>query len=97
MKIPETVMIMALLVSMPQVSFAEAPNPPVTRQQVKVELEELESVGYRIPAGSDPHYPDDLLAAEARVAAKHAAATQVSQTKADSRPGASAPQPHPVP
>jgi hypothetical protein len=58
----------------PVVSFAQS-NTPVTRAQVQSELEELEEAGYSPSSGENPNYPDDILAAVARVAAKHAATT----------------------
>ena len=33
----------------------------------------LEKAGWRPAAGADPHYPDDIIAAEARVAVQNAA------------------------
>jgi hypothetical protein len=54
--------------------FAQASQQPVTREQVRAELAELERAGYNPSAGDDSHYPDQLLAAEAKVAAEHAAA-----------------------
>jgi hypothetical protein len=47
--------------------FAQS-NAPVTREQVRAELARLEAAGYS-PSGEDAHYPDQLQAAEARVAA----------------------------
>ncbi|HTI17423.1 MAG TPA: DUF4148 domain-containing protein [Trinickia sp.] len=57
---------------MPLASFAQAQvqsNQPLTRAQVEADLARLEQAGYR-PAGQDPHYPADIQAAEARVAAQ---------------------------
>lgn len=47
-------------------------NVPLTRAQVRQNLVRLEKAGYS-PGANDPHYPDDLLAAEARVAAMQGA------------------------
>jgi hypothetical protein len=56
----------------PVVSFAQQSNAPVTRAQVRAELVQLENVGYR---GDDQvHYPDQIQAAEARVAAHNGTA-----------------------
>jgi hypothetical protein len=52
-----------------------SPSPgthQVTRAEVRHELEELESVGYR-PTPNDLYYPYDLQAAEQRLEAKHQA------------------------
>ncbi|CAH2804985.1 MAG: hypothetical protein CBARDCOR_6217 [uncultured Caballeronia sp.] len=42
-------------------------NGPVTRTQVKAELVQLEKAGYN-PGGEDVNYPQDIQAAEQRVA-----------------------------
>ncbi|HEY3599759.1 MAG TPA: DUF4148 domain-containing protein [Paraburkholderia sp.] len=65
----QTVVIAAALAA-PVVSFAQS---SVTREQVRAELVQLEKAGYHPALGSDPHYPDDLQAAEARVAAQNSA------------------------
>lgn len=53
----------------PALAFAQN-DAPVTRAQVRAELIQLESAGYT-PGGDDANYPQDILAAEARVAAQH--------------------------
>jgi hypothetical protein len=58
-------------IAMPLVSFAQTAQP-VTRAQVKAELVQLENAGYRPSDFSDTHYPDNILAAEAKVAAQKA-------------------------
>lgn len=61
----------------PIVSFAQE-DKPVTRDQVKKELVELEKNGYN--AGNrDLYYPRDLQAAEARVAKKQRAVKAKAQ------------------
>jgi Domain of unknown function (DUF4148) len=64
----------AFVLAVPIISLAQQTqqtNPPLTRAQVQNELAELEQAGY------DPrdwfHYPENIQAAEQRVAAKHAA------------------------
>ena len=69
----QTVAVAVALVA-PVVSFAQS-NAPVTRAQVRAELVQLEKAGWRPAAGADPHYPDDLLAAEAKVSAANGAAS----------------------
>jgi hypothetical protein len=65
--IPAVVLASAL--AAPVVSFAQESNAPVTRAQVRAELVQLEQAGYR---GDDQaHYPDQIQAAEARVAAQN--------------------------
>ncbi|WP_458447484.1 DUF4148 domain-containing protein [Burkholderia stagnalis] len=53
--------------------FAQTTSAPLTRAEVIADLVRLEQAGYQPAAGDDPHYPDDLQAAEARVAAQAAA------------------------
>jgi len=60
------------LLAVPALSFAQS-SQGLTRAQVYNELVRLEQAGYRPGAGEDAHYPDDLQAAEARVAAEDAA------------------------
>ncbi|MBN3786952.1 DUF4148 domain-containing protein [Burkholderia sp. Ac-20353] len=55
----------AAVLAVPAVSFAQQ-SGPVTRDQVKAELVQLQQAGYKL--GSDrTTYPEGLLAAEARV------------------------------
>jgi len=65
----QAVVVVAALAA-PVAVFAQA-NAPVTRAQVRAELVELEQTGWRPGAGADPHYPEDIQAAEAKVAAKN--------------------------
>ncbi|MBB4512624.1 DUF4148 domain-containing protein [Paraburkholderia fungorum] len=61
----------AVLIAAPVASFAQS-SQPVSRAQVRAELAQLEKAGY------DPHdwlhYPENIQAAEAKVAAQNAAA-----------------------
>ena len=54
--------------------YAQTSSEPgthqVTRAEVRHELEELESVGYR-PTPNDLYYPEDIQAAEQRLEALH--------------------------
>ncbi|MBB2927244.1 DUF4148 domain-containing protein [Paraburkholderia silvatlantica] len=63
----------ATVLAAPALSFAQAEQQPVTRAQVRAELVQLEKAGYR-PNLASPYYPDDLQAAEARVAQQNGAA-----------------------
>jgi len=56
----------------PSLAFAQSTNAPVTRAQVRADLVQLERAGYSPSSGSDAHYPDDILAAEATVSASDA-------------------------
>jgi uncharacterized protein DUF4148 len=51
--------------ALPNTSVAQTSSPPVTRAQVHAQLVQLEKAGYK---PSKTHYPDDILAAEKRVA-----------------------------
>ncbi|SOE74246.1 protein of unknown function [Burkholderia sp. OK233] len=63
--------LIAALFAAPVASFAQS-SQPVSREQVRAELAQLEKAGY------DPHdwihYPENLQAAEAKVAAQNATA-----------------------
>lgn len=63
----------ASVIGAPAMSFAQTTSP-LTRAQVREELIQLEQAGYRVPVGNDPYYPDNIQAAQARVAAKNAEA-----------------------
>ncbi|BCG02827.1 hypothetical protein PPGU19_073950 (plasmid) [Paraburkholderia sp. PGU19] len=52
----------------PALSFAQAQQGEVTRAQVREDLQRVEAAGYR-PISKDATYPDDIQAAEAKVAA----------------------------
>jgi len=81
------------VLSAPVASFAQS-NAPVTRAQVRAELAQLAQVGYHAGDGDNARYPEDIQAAEARVAAQNSAATgyggSTSGTSASGRPGVSA-------
>ena len=65
MKAPIVAML-AVVLAVPAVSFAQAANTPVTRAEVRADLVQLERAGYR-PVAQDATYPADIQAAEARV------------------------------
>jgi Domain of unknown function (DUF4148) len=60
---------MAAVLAIPAVSFAQT-SAPITRAEVRAELAQLEKAGYN-PAGDHPQYPQNIQAAEARVAAQN--------------------------
>ncbi|WP_082855062.1 DUF4148 domain-containing protein [Paraburkholderia phytofirmans] len=60
----------AIALAAPVVSFAQQDNPPLTRAQVRAQLIQIENAGYH-PGHRDINFPDDFLAAEARVAAEN--------------------------
>jgi hypothetical protein len=59
---------LAAVITAPVAGFAQS-EQPVTRAEVKAEVQQLEQAGYNPAAASDPQYPSDIQAAEARVAA----------------------------
>ena len=65
-----TKMVLATLIVAPVMSFAQS-SQQVSRAQVRTELAQLEKAGY------DPHdwvhYPENIQAAQAKVAAQNAA------------------------
>ena len=63
--------IAASILAIPVVSFAQQSNAPVTRAQVRAELIQIEQAGYK-PGRRNPNYPEDVQAAQARVAAAQA-------------------------
>lgn len=79
------------LLAIPALSFAQS-GTGLTRAQVYNELVQLEQAGYRPSAGEAAHYPQDLQAAEARVAAQDAARAAAAKT-ADTGVSASTAQP----
>ncbi|MGF6852497.1 DUF4148 domain-containing protein [Paraburkholderia sp. CI3] len=53
----------------PVVSFAQS-TAPVTRAQVRAELIRLEQAGYHVGDGDHTTYPEQIQAAEAKIAAQ---------------------------
>ncbi|KIG04892.1 Protein of unknown function DUF4148 [Burkholderia sp. MR1] len=66
--------VVAAALAAPVAVFAQS-SAPLTRAQVRAELVQLEQTGWRPAAGADPHYPEDIQAAEAKVAAQNGAAS----------------------
>ena len=65
----QTVVVAAALAA-PVVVFAQS-NAPVTREQVRAELVQLEKAGYHPGDGDNTTYPAQIQAAEAKVAAQN--------------------------
>ena len=64
----------AALMLVPGAAFAQASKgEQVTRAQVKQELADLVATGYRANSARYNSYPNDVLAAEMRLAAKRSA------------------------
>lgn len=73
----------APLAAVAQTAQVPQNNQPLTRAQVRAELVELEKAGYRPALGLDPYYPDDIQAAERKVAAQHAAKAAAAENAAN--------------
>jgi type II secretory pathway pseudopilin PulG len=65
MKSAVRLLVIAAALAAPVVSFAQSANAPVTRAEVAAQLQQLEQAGYK---PSKSQYPDDIQAAEARIA-----------------------------
>ena len=62
----------ASALAVPLAAFAQSDAPaPITRAQVRSELQQLEQAGYNPATGEDVNYPQDIQAAAARVAARN--------------------------
>jgi hypothetical protein len=71
----------AIALAVPAVSFGQPSNGPLTRAQVRAQLIQLERAGYNPAEGNrGSHYPRDIQAAEARVAAQNDSGTSGTTT-----------------
>jgi len=66
--------VIGLAVAIPALSYGQSSNGPVTRAQVRAQLREVERAGYHPGRADDATYPQDIQAAEARIAMERAAA-----------------------
>ncbi|HEX7932265.1 MAG TPA: DUF4148 domain-containing protein [Paraburkholderia sp.] len=62
--------VIAALITAPLAAFAQS-NQPVTRAQVRAELVQLEKAGYNPSTANSDDYPENIQAAEARIAAEN--------------------------
>ncbi|MGV2293222.1 DUF4148 domain-containing protein [Trinickia sp. YCB016] len=62
--------VVAVALAAPVAVFAQS-NAPVTRAQVRAELIQLENAGYHPGDGDNTTYPEQVQAAEAKVAAQN--------------------------
>jgi hypothetical protein len=62
--------VVAAVLAAPLASFAQS-SQPLTRAQVRAELVQLEKAGYNPARSADAYYPNDIQAAEARVASQN--------------------------
>ena len=60
----------ALVLSAPVASFSQSAGQPLTRAQVRADLDRVVSAGYRPTDWR--HYPDNIQTAEAKIAAQDA-------------------------
>jgi len=67
--------VVAAVLAVPAVSFAQSNQQPLTRAEVKAQLIQLEKAGYNPATANDYDYPANIQAAEARVAAQNGGAT----------------------
>jgi hypothetical protein len=63
--------VVAAVLAVPAVSFAQSSQQPLTRAEVKAQLIQIEKAGYNPATANDYDYPANIQAAEARVAAQH--------------------------
>ncbi|HHX4058747.1 MAG: DUF4148 domain-containing protein [Burkholderia contaminans] len=63
--------LLSCALSAPIVAFAQTTDHAVTRADVRADLVRVEKAGYR-PISNDPNYPEDIQAAEAKVAVQQA-------------------------
>jgi len=80
----------AAAIAFPAAGYAQESSSTVARAQVRAELVQLESLGYRPGRANDPHYPADIQAAEAAVASRKGAESNVSSSVGGARSGSSA-------
>jgi hypothetical protein len=77
--------LLAAVVAVPAVSCAQSQQQPVTRAEVRAELAQLRAAGY------DPndwmHYPQNVQAAEQKIAAEKANTAYGSSTGSTSQSG----------
>ncbi|MBN3781674.1 purine nucleoside phosphorylase [Burkholderia lata] len=82
MKTALSLLVLAAAIAAPAVSFAQT-NGPVTRGEVVAQLRQLEQAGYKPLKGQ---YPEDIQAAEARVAQSSGIGADAGASTASGRP-----------
>jgi hypothetical protein len=76
MNFRQLTLVFAVALAFPIASHAQETPSTLTRAQVRAELVQIEKAGYR-PGNNDPHYPNDIQAAEARIRAQRNTAANV--------------------
>jgi hypothetical protein len=90
MSIRHLTLAISAAIAFPVAGYAQESSSTVTRAQVRAELVQLESVGYRPSRANDLHYPADIQAAEAAVASRKGAESHVGCSGGGARSGPSA-------
>lgn len=90
MNIRHLTLAIAAAITFPVAGYAQESRSSVTRAQVRAELVQLEGVGYRPSQANDLHYPADIQAAEAAVAAQKEAGANADSGVGGTRIGSSA-------
>lgn len=86
---------LAIVFAAPVAAFAQSDQQPLTRAEVKAQLQQLEAAGYNPAVATDATYPADIQAAEARVAAQNATGYG-SPAGGSSQTGSNAPMTNPA-
>lgn len=73
-------LVAAAVVAVPALSFAQS-SQPLTRAEVRAQLVELQKAGYN-PVHEEASYPQDILAAQARLDAQNSAASSYGPASA---------------
>jgi Domain of unknown function (DUF4148) len=79
MNFRQLTLVVAATLAFPIASHAQETTSTLTRAQVRAELIQIEKAGYR-PGNNDPHYPDDIQAAEARIGAQRNTAANIENS-----------------
>ncbi|AYQ40107.1 MULTISPECIES: DUF4148 domain-containing protein [Burkholderia] len=83
MKTALSLLALAAAIAAPAVSFAQTANGPVTRAEVVAQLRQVEQAGYKPLKGQ---YPEDIQAAEARIAQSSGIGAEAGGSAASGRP-----------
>lgn len=82
MKTLTRTLLVACTLAVPALSFAQGTQGPVTRAEVQADLLRVEQAGFHPGPGDDANYPQDIQAAEAKIAAQDAMHVAAAQTPA---------------
>jgi Domain of unknown function (DUF4148) len=89
MNIRQLTLVVATVLAFPVASHAQETTSGLTRAQIRADLVQIEKAGYR-PGQNDRYYPDDIQAAEAKIAASNATASLSTNSVGGSPVGSSA-------